>query len=237
MNAAKEPKPPSREPRARAARGTAGPGSPDDRSAASSGRRRAWRTASLALPLFLSLGSLGFVYGEAGILRARSGAEIRLPATRSDMALRRLQVERRQRVRGLAERFGVTTELGARIYDAAVNEGVDAELAFRLVRVESRFRGGAIGPAGSIGYTQVQPRTARWLDPSVTDEDLLEVETNLRLGFRYLRMLLDRYGDLRIALLAYNRGPGTVEALLEVGEDPANGYAARVLGTGGAATR
>ena len=84
---------------------------------------------------------------------------------------------------------------------------------------------------GSIGYTQVQPNTARWLDPSVTRDDLFETETNLQLGFRYLRMLMDRYRDTRVALLAYNRGPGTVEALLANGEDPANGYAARVLGS------
>lgn len=200
-------------------------------------RGRRPRAASLALPLFLSLGSLGFVHAGAGILRAGSAAEARLPSTWSDVALRHARIERLERVRGFAERFRVPVGLSERIYDAAVNEGVDAELAFRLVQVESRFRRGAIGPAGSIGYTQVQPRTARWLEPGVTNEDLFEVETNLRLGFRYLRMLLDRYGDLRIALLAYNRGPGTVEALLAAGEDPANGYAQRVLGAGGGVRR
>ena len=97
------------------------------------------------------------------------------------------------------------------------------------MRVESSFRQGAIGPAGSIGLSQVQPKTAAWLDPSVTRDDLFEMETNLQLGFRYLRLLIDRYGDTRLALLAYNRGPGTVDAMLAAGEDPANGYAARVL--------
>ena len=80
------------------------------------------------------------------------------------------------------------------------------------------------------GYTQVQPNTAWWLDPTVTRDVLFEMDTNLRLGFRYLRMLIDRYGSTRIALLAYNRGPGTVQALIASGEDPANGYATRVLG-------
>lgn len=190
----------------------------------------------LGLLLLLGAGTLGFAHLEAGILRARSAAEVERPAVRSEIALRATRIERRERVRAFAERFGVSLELSERIYDAARNEGIEPELAFRLVRVESRFQRGAIGPAGSIGYTQVQPRTARWLDPGVSTEELFETETNLRLGFRYLRMLIDRYGDLRIALLAYNRGPGTVEALLAAGEDPANGYATRVLGRGGVAS-
>jgi soluble lytic murein transglycosylase-like protein len=99
--------------------------------------------------------------------------------------------------------------------------------------VESSFKQRAVGPQGSIGFTQVQPNTARWLDPSVTAEDLFDLDTNLQLGFRYLRMLIDRYGSTRLALLAYNRGPGTVEAVLREGLDPANGYAERVLGAKG----
>src|SRR5205823_4748913 len=63
---------------------------------------------------------------------------------------------------------------------------------------------------------------------------LLERGTNLRLGFRYLRDLLERYegnadAKLRLALLAYNRGPGRVQELLDAGKDPQNGYAAALM--------
>jgi soluble lytic murein transglycosylase-like protein len=44
-------------------------------------------------------------------------------------------------------------------------------------------------------------------------------------------MLVDQYGDARLALLAYNRGPGVVSAMMARGEDPANGYARQILGT------
>jgi soluble lytic murein transglycosylase-like protein len=74
------------------------------------------------------------------------------------------------------------------------------------------------------------PPTAFELDPSLRYADLFDRDTNLRLGFRYLRQMLDKYdGDLRLALLAYNRGPGTVDGILRAGGDPANGYARAVL--------
>jgi soluble lytic murein transglycosylase-like protein len=77
------------------------------------------------------------------------------------------------------------------------------------------------------------PATARGLDRSLrTEAQILDPSTNLRLGFGYLRRLIDRYdGDVRLGLLAYNRGSGTVDRVLRTGSDPENGYSRRVLGT------
>jgi soluble lytic murein transglycosylase-like protein len=73
------------------------------------------------------------------------------------------------------------------------------------------------------------PNTAFWLQPGLTRDQLFEQDTNLRLGFRYLRMMLQQYsGDLHLALLAYNRGPGRVDEILRAGGDPSNGYSLRV---------
>jgi len=188
------------------------------------------RWAAHALPLVAAVASLGFEHAEAGILRTRPSVNDVSRATASELALRGAGLRRARRVSDYAIRYKIDWSLAARIYDAARAARVEPRLAYRLVRVESSFRQRVIGPAGSIGYTQVQPNTARWLDPMITRDDLFEAETNLKLGFRYLRLLIDRYGDTRIALLAYNRGPGTVEALLMDGEDPANGYAGLVLG-------
>ncbi len=152
----------------------------------------------------------------------------------SDDALLSIQAQRAVRVAEHAERYRLDRRLAEMIYDAAARESLDPALAFGLVMVESSFRRFAVGPAGSVGYTQVKPSTAEWLDPSVTRDRLFETETNLRIGFRYLRMLLDRFDeDTRLALLAYNRGPNRVGALLAMGRDPANGYAHRVLHNAG----
>src|SRR5437016_5487864 len=83
---------------------------------------------------------------------------------------------------------------------------------------------------GAIGLTQVLPSTARLYEPGLTTQQLYDRDTNLRIGFRYLRDLLDRYpANMQLALLAYNRGPAKVEQLLGAGRDPANGYEAEVM--------
>jgi soluble lytic murein transglycosylase-like protein len=127
-------------------------------------------------------------------------------------------------------RYGISFELAAAIERAALAEGIDPELAFRLVRVESRFHERAVSPAGALGLTQLMPATANELQPGITREQIFERDTNLRLGFRYLRWLLRRHnGDVREALHAYNRGPGTVARIRAAGGDPANGYADQVM--------
>jgi soluble lytic murein transglycosylase-like protein len=127
-------------------------------------------------------------------------------------------------------RYGIPFDLAAEIERAALAEGIDPELAFRLVRVESQFVERAVSPAGALGLTQLMPATADELQPGITREQIFERETNLRLGFRYLGWLLRHYGgDLEEALHAYNRGPGTVARIRAAGGDPANGYADRVL--------
>lgn len=143
-----------------------------------------------------------------------------------------VETERLRIIHRYSATYSIGTDLATLIHDVARDEGVDPHLAFRLVSVESSFRRHVESHKGAIGYTQIKPSTARWLDPDVTDGELYDPETNLRLGFRYLRHLLDRYdGNRRIALLAYNKGPGRVGAQLAMGRNPANGYARSVLST------
>lgn len=182
------------------------------------------------LPVVAGVGALGLLAPARAAEATYSAPDIAVIEVQSDVALRSYRLRRADSIALYAERFRIGFDRASMIYDAAIAERVEPELAFRLVRVESSFRHRAIGPRGSVGLTQLQPRTAAWLDPTVTAERLFDAETNLTIGFRYLRMLLDRYDDTRMALLAYNRGPGTVAALLAVGQDPANGYARRVLG-------
>jgi soluble lytic murein transglycosylase-like protein len=121
------------------------------------------------------------------------------------------EIMRRREIARAIREFEIDRTLAAAIHDIAREEGIPPRIGFALVRVESEFDERAVSVVGARGLTQVMPATARYLDPGVRDADLYDRETNLRLGFRYLRMMLDRYNDdLRLALLAYNRGPGTV---------------------------
>lgn len=137
---------------------------------------------------------------------------------------------RSARVADYADRYDIPLDLARDIERAAVEARIDPDLAFRLVQVESSFRERAVSPAGAMGLTQLMPETARWLQPGITAEQIFERQTNLRLGFGYLRRLLHAYdGDIDRALHAYNRGPGTVDRITAEGGDPANGYAERIL--------
>ena len=162
-----------------------------------------------------------------GELRALSQS---LEATRGELAVARLQLERANAIIDYSTHYSIAADLAAAIYDVALSEGVDPGLAFRLVRTESGFTQMAKSKAGALGFTQVLPSTARLYEPGLTNKQIFDRSTNLRLGFRYLRDLLERYdGNLRLALLAYNRGPGRVQELLDAGQDPQNGYSTAVL--------
>ena len=125
--------------------------------------------------------------------------------------------------------FNLTAELAADIYDMAIKANVEPDVAFGLVRAESSFKDQATSYVGAVGLTQLMPATAKWLEPGITREDLRNSETNLRIGFGYLRKLIDKYdGNEDLALVAYNRGPGTVDKILKKGGNPDNGYSAFV---------
>lgn len=122
--------------------------------------------------------------------------------------------------------YGITRDLAENIYDLAKESNIDPDIAFGLVRAESSFKNTSTSRVGAIGLTQLMPKTAKWLSPETSLQELREPETNLRIGLKYLRQLIDKYnGDTDLALTAYNRGPGTVDRALERGANPDNGYA------------
>ncbi len=153
-----------------------------------------------------------------------------LESMRGELAVARLQLDRADAVIEFSDRFNVTAGLTQAIYDIALAEGVEPGLAFRLVKVESRFDVRAKSSAGAVGLTQILPSTARLYEPGLTIEQLYDRDTNLRLGLRYLHDLLERYDDdLERALTSYNRGPSKVQELLAAGLDPRNGYSQSVM--------
>ena len=93
------------------------------------------------------------------------------------------------------------------IDEAAIRNGLPPALVHSVAQVESGYQTDAVSPKGAIGVMQLMPSTAAALlaDP-------LDVAQNIDAGARYLRELLLRYdGNLRLAIAAYNAGPGAVE--------------------------
>jgi soluble lytic murein transglycosylase-like protein len=154
-----------------------------------------------------------------------------LDATRGELQLAQAQLDRANHLLTFSSRYRVAADIAASVYDIALAEGIEPELAFRLVRVESEFNEKATSPVGAVGLTQLMPSTARYFQKGITKNQLYDRETNLRLGFRYLRTLINEYdGNLKLALLVYNRGPAAVERARAAGLDPANGYDRMVAG-------
>lgn len=90
--------------------------------------------------------------------------------------------------------------------DAASRHSVDAGLVRAVAWQESRFRSNAVSPKGAIGIMQLMPATAAQLGVNPHDP-----QQNINGGVAYLRSLLTQFnGDIRLALAAYNAGPGAV---------------------------
>ena len=141
-----------------------------------------------------------------------------------ELELALLRLARAEAVMAYSAQYGIPANLAELIFDVASREGLDPELGFRLVKVESGFNVRAHSRANAYGLAQVQLATARFYDAGITSERLFDPETNLRIGFRYLRYLMENYDDINLALLAYNRGPSRIKDLLDAGRDPDNGY-------------
>ncbi|MDZ7710444.1 MAG: lytic transglycosylase domain-containing protein [Roseovarius sp.] len=89
---------------------------------------------------------------------------------------------------------------------AARRNDIPESLFLRLVQQESGWRADAVSHKGAIGLAQLMPKTARLLgvDPS-------DPRQNLEGGARYLAAQYRKFGSWRLALAAYNAGPGAVE--------------------------
>ena len=90
----------------------------------------------------------------------------------------------------------------------AVKNNIEPEWAFAIARRESSFMSDAISSANARGLMQVLPSTAKYLEKRrVSASQLLDANTNVRIGNKYLRYLMDKLDDNSIlATASYNAG-------------------------------
>jgi len=88
--------------------------------------------------------------------------------------------------------------------DVALEQGIDPELALRVMYEESKGKQSAGSEKGARGLMQLMPGTAEELGVNI--DDALENYTG---GLRYLKQMTDEFG-LELGLAAYNAGPGNV---------------------------
>lgn len=95
------------------------------------------------------------------------------------------------------------------IRQASKTHGVDFHLVKAIIKVESDFDSRAVSEKGAVGLMQIMPENFGLLNL----KDPYDPGQNIMAGTRYFRGLLDQFGELELALAAYNSGPGLVEKL------------------------
>ena len=98
-----------------------------------------------------------------------------------------------------------SAQIAAAILEAATRHAVPATVVEAVAWQESRFNQAAVSPKGARGVMQLMPGTAALLGVDASD-----LRGNIEGGVAYLSQQISRFGDLRLALAAYNAGPEAV---------------------------
>lgn len=158
---------------------------------------------------WLSIGSLCLVLAAAGQARAQvleiaddggvttySG-----PSVHTDQGAQRIAPIEASSAQGFTP-----AEVSAAIQVSATRHAVPATILEAVAWQESRFNQAAHSPKGARGVMQLMPATAALLGVDASD-----LRGNIDGGAAYLSQQMTRFGDLRLALAAYNAGPEAVQ--------------------------
>ena len=103
----------------------------------------------------------------------------------------------------------------------AKENNIEKELIYAMIKAESHFKQEAISNKEAIGLMQILESTAqevaKELEIEVTKEEIIKPEINIALGTKYLSKLMEKYGNAKLAIVAYNAGIGNVDSWIEKG--------------------
>ena len=100
---------------------------------------------------------------------------------------------------------------------------VEENLIYAVIKAESNFESQAVSNRDAIGLMQIVEETAIDvakknnidIDTENIEEEILDIDNNINIGTKYLSTLLTQYGNIEVALAAYNAGIGTVNNWIE----------------------
>ena len=103
--------------------------------------------------------------------------------------------------------------------------GVDENLIFAVIKAESNFQEDEVSHKDALGLMQIMKETAEdvarkyniEIDFNNSEREILNVQNNIKIGTKYLAVLLEKYKNIEVAVAAYNAGIGTVDNWIEKG--------------------
>src|SRR4051812_41530540 len=130
-------------------------------------RRRAKQVAFVAGSILATIVVIGNRYtttanaapavtGNRSIFQIGGNRKLRddLESAKGELTLARARYERAEKIISFSTKYGIPAGMAGSVFDASLREGIDPELAFRLVRLESEFNAHAISKVGAVGLTQ-----------------------------------------------------------------------------------
>lgn len=108
---------------------------------------------------------------------------------------------------------------------------VNENLIYAIIKDESNFKSNVVSNKKAVGLMQIMENTARDLisgtSIEIDDDDILEklkdANININLGTKYLSILIEKYGNIELAVASYNAGNGTVDNWIKNGVIKADG--------------
>lgn len=119
-------------------------------------------------------------------------------------------------------------DLQNHIMDICEERNIDPRVAFAMIKCESGFRAEATGDSGnSLGLMQIQPRWHYARMEKLGCDNLLDPYQNVTVGLDLFGDLLNHYGNVEHALMAYNGGGSYANEMIAAGQ--ISTYALRVI--------
>lgn len=108
------------------------------------------------------------------------------------------------------------------VYKYSEENGIDPLLTFAIIKAESNFNSSVVSSSNAMGLMQLMESTAEEIMQKDLQEEfnkdmLFNPEDNIKIGTAYFSKLIQRYGNIPLALTAYNAGIGKVDGWIEDG--------------------
>lgn len=112
----------------------------------------------------------------------------------------------------------LSEDLQDHIFNLCDEKGIEYPVAMAIIRTESRFDATCVGDSGnSLGLMQIQPRWHYERMERLGCDDLLDPYQNVTVGLDLFSDLLEEYGVVEYALMAYNGGGSYADSMIDSG--------------------